>query len=111
MIRVDDGAKVLIDVMNIALYIYGGTTLQGVAKRANISNSWKAWVPILNVWLMIEVAHVASWWMILFFIPIVNIAALIMVAMRMAVVIGKPAWLGALMMIPLIVGSYVAIWG
>jgi len=40
---------------------------------------WMAIIPILNIFILIQIAGKDWWWIILFFIPIVNFIAVIMV--------------------------------
>ncbi|PJA87349.1 MAG: hypothetical protein CO140_04830, partial [Candidatus Moranbacteria bacterium CG_4_9_14_3_um_filter_40_7] len=70
-----------------------------------------AWIPILNIILIIQCARKPLWWIILFFIPLANIVAAIVIWMAVAKNLGKPEWLGILMIIPvanLILPGYLA---
>ena len=72
-----------------------------------------AWVPILNVWLMVQIADKEAWWIILFFIPVLSLVATIVVTMAIAERVDKPSWWGILIIVPvvgLIVPGYLA-WG
>ena len=60
---------------------------------------------------MLNVAKKPVWWVVLFFIPLVNIVMAIIVWMGVAVARGKPDWWGILMIVPvanLIVPGYLA---
>jgi len=97
----------------IVIYAYFALAFMAIAKKTNTPNAWMAWVPILNLWLMIQVAQKEAWWIILFFVPIANIVAMIVVMMAVAERVGKPSWWGVLMIVPvanLIVPGYLA-WG
>ena len=85
--------------------------LMKIAKKTNTENAWFAWIPILNIILMIQCTKKPLWWIILFFIPFVNIVASIMVWMAIAKNLGKPEWLGILMLIPIanfVIPAYLA---
>jgi hypothetical protein len=45
---------------------------------------WAAIVPIYNMIVMLQIANKPIWWIILFFIPIVNIVIAILVAIEIA---------------------------
>jgi len=95
----------------IAIYIYVAYSIMVIANRTNTENSWFAWVPILNLYLLCKIADKPGWWLILFLIPLVNIVISIIVWMRIAEKMGKPSWLGILWVIPplgLIVVGYLA---
>ncbi len=92
-------------------YIYMAICLQTIAKKTNTANAWFAWIPILNIILMLAVAKKPIWWIILLLIPFVNIIIAIIVWMGIAEARGKPNWLGILMILPvanIIIPGYLA---
>jgi hypothetical protein len=94
-----------------ALYVYMALALSTIAKKTNTENPWLAWIPIANIVLMLNIAKKPIWWIILCFIPLVNIVILIIVWMAIAEARGKPNWWGILMIVPvvnLIVPGYLA---
>lgn len=98
-------------VIFIAIYVYMAICLMKMAKKTNTPNAWFAWIPFLNAWLMIQIAQKEWWWFLLFFIPLVNIVATIVVWMGVARALNKPDWLGILMIVPIaniIVPGYLA---
>lgn len=50
---------------------------------------WAAIVPIYNVLVILKIAGKPMWWIILFFVPIVNFVIAIMVAVSFAQAFGK----------------------
>jgi Family of unknown function (DUF5684) len=50
---------------------------------------WAAIIPIYNIWIILKIAGKEGWWLILFFIPCVNIVAIIVVYMAFAPRYGK----------------------
>lgn len=86
----------------IAFYIYFSLALMVIANKTGTPNSWFAWVPILNLILMIQIARKPIWWILLFLIPIVNIVILVILWMAIAEARNKPSWWGILMIVPLI---------
>ncbi len=95
----------------LAAYVYMSLALQTIADKTGTANSWLAWIPIANVFLMLSVAKKPMWWFILFLIPLVNIVIAIMVWMAVAEARGKPNWWGVLMIVPianLVVPGYLA---
>ena len=67
--------------------------------------------PILNVVLMCQIADKPVWWLVLFFVPFVNIVIAILLWMRIAEARGFPSWWGILFIVPfvnLIVPGYLA---
>ncbi len=85
-----------------AIYVYMSLALQTIAKKTNTPNGWMAWIPIVNVFLMLNIAKKPLWWFILCLVPLVNIVILIMVWMAIAEARQKPNWWGILMIVPLV---------
>lgn len=93
-------------------YAYFAFCLQMIAgKTGNTEDSWMAWIPIVNIYLLCKMAGMPGWWVLLFFIPLVNIVIIVLVWMEIASALGKSNLLGLLMIIPfvnLIVLGYLA---
>ncbi len=96
------GALMVLIFVCLAAYIYSSLALQTIANKTNTENAWLAWIPIANIFLMLQVAKKPIWWIILCFIPLVNIIILIMVWMGVAEARGKPSWWGILIIVPLV---------
>ena len=117
----DDGGGALVGLFSgaiylvfwAAVYVYCGLAFMTIATKTGTENPWMAWVPILNLWLMVQIAEKEAWWIILFFIPVLNLVAAIVVTMAIAERVDKPSWWGILVIVPgvnLIVPGYLA-WG
>ena len=105
------GMVILNFVFVLAVYAYMAYALMVIARRTNTLNGWFAWVPILNIILMLQIAKKPIWWIILALIPFVNIVIMVIVWMKIAEAVGKPNWWGILMLVPgvsLIVPGYLA---
>jgi len=97
--------------IGIAVYLWITISVFMIANKTGTDNAWFAFVPILNVVLLIQIADKPIWWTFLCFIPLVNVVMLVLIWMGVAEVRGKPAWVGILMLIPvvnLIVVGYLA---
>lgn len=106
------GAMMLVSLVIFGVfYVYISLSLQTIAKKTNTENPWLAWIPIVNIILMLNIAKKPLWWIILCLIPLVNIVIIIIVWMAIAEARGKPSWWGILMIVPfvnLIVPGYLA---
>lgn len=85
-----------------AIYLYTSLALQTIAKKTNTENAWWAWVPIINVLLMLNIAKKPLWWILLCLIPVVNLVIFIIVWMAIAEARNKPNWWGILLIVPLV---------
>jgi hypothetical protein len=103
------------DVLNLivvlALFAYGPLCLHVIATKTGADNPWFAWIPILNLFLLCEVAGMSYWWILGLFIPVFNILAFTLLWVGLAEQRGKPFWVGILIIVPfvnLIVPGYLA---
>lgn len=85
-----------------AIYVYFALAFSTIAKKTNTPNPWWAWVPILNIVLLVNIAKKPVWWVVLFFVPVVSIVAAIIVMMGVAEACKKPNWWGILMIVPVV---------
>lgn len=101
-------------VNSFLLYIYFSLTMMIIARKTGTPGAGLAWIPILNLYLICQIARRPGWWLILLLIPVVNLVVLAMLWMSIAEMRGKPAWTGALAVIPfvgMIVPAYLAAGG
>jgi hypothetical protein len=105
------GFLLIFCVFFLAFYVYHASALQAIATKTNTENPWFAWIPILNIVLMLNIAKKPIWWILLFLIPLANIVLAVIVWMGIAEARNKPNWWGILMIVPpvnLIVPGYLA---
>jgi hypothetical protein len=55
---------------------------------------WAVIVPFYNLWVLLKIAGKPGWWLLLFFIPLVNIVVIFMVAIAIARNFGKGVGFG-----------------
>jgi hypothetical protein len=96
------GIMLFFVIFGLGVYVYMALALQTIATKTGTENAWLAWIPIANLILMLTVAKKPLWWILLFFIPFVNIVMAILVWMAVAEARGKPNWWGILMIVPLV---------
>lgn len=63
-------------VFSIAAYVVSSIFLGKIFKKAGVE-PWKAWVPVYNTWKTLEIGGQQGFWVLLMFVPIVNIVALV----------------------------------
>jgi hypothetical protein len=59
---------------------------------------WAALIPIYNTYILVKIAGRPWWWLLLFLIPLVNIAIAIVVAIDIAKAFGQSALFGVLLL-------------
>lgn len=108
------GAGIFLFVMIIViiLYVVVALSLMRIAKRTNTPNAWFAWIPILNLILMLQIAKRPMWWLIFFLVPFINIVGIVLqfvIWVDIAKLLGKQVWVGILAgLIPIIFVPYLA---
>lgn len=93
------------------LWVYYAYCLQKIAERTGTGRTWWAWVPVLNVFLMLKIAKRPLWWFILFAVPIVNAYVAIRILVDICRAVGESPWLVVPLLIPgvnLLIISYLA---
>lgn len=70
------GMFVFILIGTIIGYVLNAFLLSRIFKKAGIE-PWKAWVPIYNSWVMLELGEQKGWWAVLLLVPFVNFVALV----------------------------------
>jgi hypothetical protein len=83
-------------------YVYMALAVQTIATKTNTENAWLAWIPVVNIILLLNIAKKPIWWFILFLVPLVNIVIAILVWMGVAEARHKPNWWGILLIVPVI---------
>ena len=86
-------------ILVAAIYIYSAYCLYLIAQKTNTPNAWYAWVPILNLVLMLQIIGKSLWWILAVFIPLVNIFVIIWIWAKISEVRHRPWWWGILMII------------
>ena len=76
------GAALLVVFLVITLgaallgYVVRSWALGRIFKKAGVA-SWRAWVPVYNQWVLLQLGGQAGWWSVVMFVPFVNIVALV----------------------------------
>ncbi len=66
----------------VVSYVVFALLLGRIFKKAGVP-SWKAWVPIYNSWILLELGDQKGYWAVLSLIPVVNIVAAVFMFIAM----------------------------
>lgn len=94
------GMMIVSVIICIGFYAFFALILMTIANKTSTPNAWMAWIPILNIILMLSVAKKPMWWIILFFVPIANVVITILLWMAIAEARNKPSWWGVMIIVP-----------
>lgn len=81
-------------IVIVAVYVVTALFLSKIFTKAGVEG-WKAWVPILNGWTLLEMGGQKGFWAILSIIPVVNIVSAVFMVIAMYHVgrnFGKEDW-------------------
>ena len=73
-----------------------------IADKLDIPNSWLAWIPIAQIWVMVRAAGKPGWWLVLFFIPLVNFVIGLIVLFGIPTSLNKSPLYGLLIFVPIL---------
>ncbi len=90
-------------------YVLIGISLYTLGQKAGSEHAWFAWVPILNLVLLFELADKELWYLILMLIPCVNVFVFISAWWAIAEKRGKPGPVALLFLVPC-VGFFAPLW-
>lgn len=83
-------------------YVFTSFCMMKIADKLSIPNSWLAWIPIAQTWVTVRAAGKPGWWLILLFIPLVNIVIGLIILFAMPTNLGKSSLYGLLPFIPIL---------
>lgn len=86
----------------LGLYAYVAVCFQKMADKLSVSDSWWAWIPILNIILLLRMGGKPLWWIVLFFVPIANLVVAILVMVAVLEALKKPPLLVIGLLIPVV---------
>jgi hypothetical protein len=104
------GAMIVVFILiALAFYIYAALALMFIAKKTKTKNGWFAFIPILNIYLMTQMAKIPAWWTLVIILPFIPFvgglamgAAMIYFWWKIAERIHRPGWWGILMILPIV---------
>lgn len=86
----------------VAFYVFFAFTLMTIANKLGTENSWMAWIPILNIYLIVKMADKPGWWFLLLLVPLLNFFIAIYLWMLISERRGRPQFWGVLMILPIV---------
>jgi hypothetical protein len=89
----EEGGGAVIGIIYLAVIVLAIAGMWKTFSKAG-KPGWAAIIPIYNLIVLLEVAGKPLWWIILFFIPVVNLIAMILVGIGVAENFGKSAGFG-----------------
>ena len=113
-------ALIVLCIVFLAIYLFMAFALMTIGNKTKTKNSWLAFIPIANIYLMTQIVKISGWWTLLVIVAwIPFVGSLILAALtiylwwKIAERMGRPGWWGILMIIPIVnfVIMYLLAWG
>ncbi|MHB8637399.1 MAG: DUF5684 domain-containing protein [Fimbriimonadaceae bacterium] len=86
-------------VIILAVHFILAYPLYLMGQQTNQANPWYAFVPFLNVFLLVQISELETWWVVIPFIPCINIAS-VWIWWKVAERMGKPGWVSLFLFVP-----------
>ncbi|MBF0478908.1 MAG: DUF805 domain-containing protein [Candidatus Omnitrophica bacterium] len=104
------GVSILLVLIGILLFFYVIILcpVYILAKKLKVPAPFLAWIPGFNFYTLCKLAGRSGWWILFFFIPIVNLIISLVILCDICAACGKSKWLGIAGLIPL--GSIILFW-
>lgn len=93
-------ALAAIFVVSVATYVFFCYCMKRICQKAGHEPGALIWIPIAHLIPQLTAAQLPVWMIVLFFIPVVNIAAIVYLWVKLCVARGKPGPLGILILVP-----------
>lgn len=94
----------LISLVLLGLYVYSSLAWYTVAKKLKNKNAWLAWIPIINIALVLQLGNFHWAWIFLLLIPVLGWIALFVIGIIALWRIFKkrkyPGWFSLALIIP-----------
>lgn len=88
--------------MGVLVYLFTSLCIFKIAKKTGVDMAWLAWIPVIQVVPLVMASGKPLWWILLLFVPLLNIVIGIVIWMAVAERRGKPSWIGILIILPLV---------
>lgn len=86
----------------LGFYAFCSYTSMIIANKLDVRPAWLAWVPLLSIWVFVKSAGKPWWWILLLFIPLVNIVLVLIMIFSIPPRLGKSALWGLVIFLPII---------
>lgn len=88
------GTVLVILFITLVAYVVSAFLLSRIFKKAGVE-PWKAWVPVYNTWVLLELGDQKGYWAVLALIPIVNFVSIVFMIIaeyNIGLKLGKESW-------------------
>jgi hypothetical protein len=95
-------AILVILCISLAVYLFFCFCYKRICEKCGVTPGILIWIPIVQLIPLLQVAKMATWMIVLFFIPLVNAVVAIMMLAKICTARGKSPWLVIMLFIPIV---------
>ena len=88
--------------VSLVVYILFSSIFWMICRKTHIAPGPLVWVPILQLIPLLRAANMPRVWFFAFFVPLINIVAMVVFSIKIVKSRGKSAWVSILLMFPVI---------
>ena len=66
------GMSIVSSILSLLFYVFTAVMLFLIANKTGTSLPWLAFIPIANIFLMVQIAKKPTWWLALLFLPVIT---------------------------------------
>ncbi len=104
------GGVIVFALITILLgYVVHSYLVSRIFQKAGVE-TWKAWVPIYNIWIMLELGGQQGFWAVLLLVPFLNIVSLVFMYVAMYHIGLKLGKQGAFVLLAIFISIVWYIW-
>ncbi|UWX96840.1 DUF5684 domain-containing protein [Arthrobacter zhaoxinii] len=85
-------------VMLVISAVVGGLAMMGMFKKAG-RKTWEAFIPVYSTVVLFRIAGMSGWWLLALMVPILQIVAMVLLAINLAKVFGQTAVIAVLLVL------------
>lgn len=89
-------------VVGLVAYVFFSYCFLLICRKAGKEPGILIWIPILQLIPMFQAAKLNPLYIIGLIVPILNIVVVVLLWWKLSEALGKPGWLGILMLVPLV---------
>lgn len=79
-------------VVTVGMYLIQAITIYKISEKANVENRWLAFIPFLQFILILHIIDKSAFWILLVFVPFVNIVFAIYMVAKFLQAFDMPLW-------------------
>ena len=97
------GPRLIAAVLGVGLlfHLFGSYCWMLICRKTGNPGGILVWVPGLQIFPVLRAAGMSAWWVLAYFVPLLNLIAYILLCFKLANARGKSAWVGLFLLLPI----------